>query len=151
MTTFRFGSFVGISCRYIAHDDQYSNSFSSILSKLNLNCRATSNTSPLSTYFPLARLPREVRDKIFVDVLALSPSKQVPALLIVLGCSKEWIEDYQEAQRMYVQQNYVVSVRNQEKFKYMDRKRRMAIRYLRFEVLQRSVTETPYDILLQVP
>ena len=137
MTVFRLGSFVGISCRHIAHDGQYSNSFSSILSKLNLDCRATSNTSPSSTYFPLAKLPREVRDKIFVDVLALDPLKQVPPLLIVLGCSKEWIEDYQEAQRMYVQQNYVVSVRNQEKFKYMDRKRRMAIRYLRFEVLQR--------------
>ncbi|KAH7381834.1 hypothetical protein BKA64DRAFT_684358, partial [Cadophora sp. MPI-SDFR-AT-0126] len=93
-------------------------------------------------YFPLANLPREIRDKIFVDLLALGPLKQVPALLIALGCSKEWTTDYHEAQRIYFQQNYVVSVKNQEKFKYMDRKTRMAIRFLRFEVLQSNTNPT---------
>ncbi|PVH72799.1 hypothetical protein DL98DRAFT_576647 [Cadophora sp. DSE1049] len=112
------------------------------LSTLSLKSTSSSTTSASPTYFPLAKLPREVRDKIFLDELALGPLKQVPPLLIALGCSKEWRVDYYEAQRMYFQQNYMVSVKNQEKFKYMDRKRRMAIRYLRFEVLQASTTPT---------
>ncbi|KAG4433988.1 hypothetical protein IFR05_010537 [Cadophora sp. M221] len=96
------------------------------------------------TQFPLVSLPREVRDKIFAHELALGPLMEIPALLIVLGTSKTWSEDYQEAQKMYRSQNHVVNVKNQKEFINMDRKKRMAIRYLRLNVQQMTTNPIQY-------
>lgn len=68
---------------------------------------------------------------VYSHSLELGPGKQVPALLVILGTTEKYKkEDYEAARKLYRKVNYVVTIANQEEFKVMARRQRMAIKHL---------------------
>ncbi|CAL3968287.1 unnamed protein product [Diplocarpon coronariae] len=75
----------------------------------SVNLQQTTNS-----FSYIHKLALEVRAMVYIHELGISPGKQAPALLIVLGTGgKNWKSDYDIAQKQYRKHNFFLSVRNQ--------------------------------------